>query len=130
MKVLAAEFFDIQNDIFRVNKDTKIFLQGSFSFTGVSNMVIASLWAGGTVVTTSSLRPSRWMQLIEEYNVDHIYALPTKLRLLVRHCKSKLSSIKYIIAGSQVLDRQLMEQLQRYMPRIWSSILYYGAIRA
>lgn len=43
-----------------------------FSFTGVSNMVIAALWAGGTVVTTSSLRPSRWIQLIEEYNVDHI----------------------------------------------------------
>ncbi|MDU5254051.1 MAG: long-chain fatty acid--CoA ligase [Veillonella sp.] len=71
------DFFDIQNDIFHINKDTKIFLQGNFSFTGVSNMVIASLWAGGTVVTTSSLRPSRWMQLIEEYNVDHIYALPT-----------------------------------------------------
>lgn len=120
------DFFDIQNDIFHINKDTKIFLQGSFSFTGVSNMVIASLWAGGTVVTTSSLRPSRWMQLIEEYNVDHIYALPTKLRLLVRHCKSKLSSIKYIIAGSQVLDRQLMEQLQHICPDM-EFILYYGA---
>ena len=45
-------------------------------------MVIASLWAGGTVVTTSSLRPSRWMQLIEEYNVDHIYALPTKTTII------------------------------------------------
>ncbi len=44
-------------------KSIIIFLQGSFSFTGVSNMVIAALWAGGTVVTTSSLRPSRWMQL-------------------------------------------------------------------
>ncbi len=120
------EFFDIQNDIFHINKDTKIFLQGNFSFTGVSNIVIASLWAGGTVVTTSSLRPSRWMQLIEEYNVDHIYALPTKLRLLVRHCKSKLSSIKYIIAGSQVLDRQLMEQLQHICPDM-EFILYYGA---
>ena len=37
------DFFDIQNDIFHINKDTKIFLQGSFSFTGVSNMVIAVL---------------------------------------------------------------------------------------
>ena len=120
------DFFDIQNDIFHINKDTKIFLQGSFSFTGVSNMVIAVLWAGGTVVTTSSLRPSRWIQLIEEYHVDHIYALPTKLRLLVRHCKSKLSFIKYIIAGSQVLDRQLMEQLQHICPDM-QFILYYGA---
>ena len=120
------EFFDIQNNIFYINKDTKIFLHGSFSFTGVSNMVVAVLWSGGTVITTSSLRPIRWIQLINKYHVDHIYALPTKLRLLVRHCKSKLDSISYIIGGSQVLDRQLMEQLELICPNM-EFILYYGA---
>ena len=120
------EFFDIQNNIFYINKDTKIFLHGSFSFTGVSNMVVAVLWSGGTVITTSSLRPIRWIQLIDKYYVDHIYALPTKLRLLVRHCKSKLDSISYIIGGSQVLDRQLMEQLELICPNM-EFILYYGA---
>ena len=120
------DFFDIQNNIFHINKDTKIFLHGSFSFTGVSNMVIAVLWFGGTVVTTSSMRPNRWIQLIEKYHVDHIYALPTKLRLLVRHCKSRLDSISYIIGGSQVLDRQLMEQLELICQNM-EFILYYGA---
>ena len=120
------EFFDIQNNIFYINKDTKIFLHGSFSFTGVSNMVVAVLWSGGTVITTRSLRPIRWIQLINKYHVDHIYALPTKLRLLVRHCKSKLDSISYIIGGSQVLDRQLMEQLELICPNM-EFILYYGA---
>lgn len=120
------DFFDIQNNIFHIKKDTKIFLHGSFSFTGVSNMVIAVLWSGGTVVTTSSMRPNRWIQLIEKYHVDHIYALPTKLRLLVRHCKSKLESINFIIGGSQVLDRQLMEQLEVICPNM-EFILYYGA---
>ena len=120
------EFFDIQNNIFYINKDTKIFLHGSFSFTGVSNMVVAVLWSGGTVITTSSLRPIRWIQLIDKYHVDHIYTLPTKLRLLVRHCKSKLDSISYIIGGSQVLDRQLMEQLELICPNM-EFILYYGA---
>ena len=120
------EFFDIQNNIFYINKDTKIFLHGSFSFTGVSNMVVAVLWSGGTVITTSSLRPNRWIQFIDKYHVDHIYALPTKLRLLVRHCKSKLDSISYIIGGSQVLDRQLMEQLELICPNM-EFILYYGA---
>ena len=120
------EFFDIQNNIFYINKDTKIFLHGSFSFTGVSNMVVAVLWSGGTVITTSSLRPIRWIQLIDKYHVDHIYALPTKLQLLVRHCKSKLDSINYIIGGSQVLDRQLMEQLELICPNM-EFILYYGA---
>ena len=121
-----SELFDIQNNIFYINKDTKIFLHGSFSFTGVSNMVVAVLWSGGTVITTSSLRPIRWIQLIDKYHVDHIYALPTKLRLLVRHCKSKLDCINYIIGGSQVLDRQLMEQLELICPNM-EFILYYGA---
>ena len=89
-------------------------------------MVVAVLWSGGTVITTSSLRPIRWIQLIDKYHVDHIYALPTKLRLLVRHCKSKLDSISYIIGGSQVLDRQLMEQLELICPNM-EFILYYGA---
>ena len=120
------EFFDTQNNIFHINKDTKIFLHGSFSFTGASNMVVAVLWSGGTVITTSSLRPNRWIQLIDKYHVDHIYTLPTKLRLLVRHCKSKLDSINYIIGGSQVLDRQLMEQLELICPNM-EFILYYGA---
>lgn len=120
------EFFDTQNNIFHINKDTKIFLHGSFSFTGVSNMVVAVLWSGGTVITTSSLRPNRWIQLIDKYHVNHIYALPTKLRLLVRHCKSKLDCINYIIGGSQVLDRQLMEQLELICPNM-EFILYYGA---
>lgn len=120
------EFFDIQNNIFYINKDTKIFLHGSFSFTGVSNMVVAVLWSGGTVITTKSLRPIRWIQLIDKYHVDHIYTLPTKLRLLVRHCKSKLDSINYIIGGSQVLDRQLMKQLELICPNM-EFILYYGA---
>lgn len=120
------EFFDIQNNIFYINKDTKIFLHGSFSFTGVSNMVVAVLWSGGTVITTKSLRPIRWIQLIDKYHVDHIYTLPTKLRLLVRHFKSKLDSINYIIGGSQVLDRQLMEQLELICPNM-EFILYYGA---
>ena len=73
-------------------------------------MVIAALWAGGTVVTTSSLRPSRWIQLIEEYNVDHIYALPTKLRLLVRHCKSNLSSIKYINVSDNEVEKYVVRK--------------------
>ena len=84
------------------------------------------LWAGGTIVTTSFLRPTRWIELLERYEVDHVYALPTKLRLLVRQCKGKLFSINYIIAGSQVLDRHLMEQLQSICPNM-EFILYYGA---
>ena len=54
-------------------------------------------------------------------------ALPTKLRLLVRHCKSKTRLYLAISSeGTQVLDRQLMEQLELICPNM-EFILYYGA---
>lgn len=120
------DFFDVQNEVFHINSRTILFLQGSFSFTGVSNMTVAVLWAGGTVLTSQSLKPTKWIQLIEVHRADHIYTLPTKLRLLVRHCNCILSSVDYIIAGSQVLERDLMERLELICPRM-QFILYYGA---
>ncbi|PQL18878.1 AMP-dependent synthetase [Veillonella denticariosi JCM 15641] len=120
------DFFDVQNGVFHINSRTILFLQGSFSFTGVSNMTVAVLWAGGTVLTSQSLKPTKWIQLMEAHRADHIYALPTKLRLLMRHCECTLSSVDYIIAGSQVLDRDLMERLEFICPRM-QFILYYGA---
>ena len=46
---------------------------------------------------------------------------------MVRHCKSKLDSINYIIAGSQVLDRQLMVQLERICPNMEFILYFRGA---
>ena len=127
-----ADFFPVQNEIFEVTEDTRLFLHGSMSFTGNLNALLAVWYAGGTVVTSAYLRPRSWMKVMARYAITHIYLLPTKLRLLMeampisKENTAALSSLRMIFAGSQMLDTKLMHHLQRTWPQA-RFILYYGA---
>lgn len=127
-----ADFFPVQNEIFEVTKDTRLFLHGSMSFTGNLNALLAVWYAGGTVVTSAYLRPRSWLKVMARYAITHIYLLPTKLRLLMeampisKENTAALSSFRMIFAGSQMLDTKLMHHLQRTWPQV-RFILYYGA---
>lgn len=127
-----ADFFPVQNEIFEVTTDTRLFLHGSMSFTGNLNALLAVWYAGGTVVTSVYLRPRSWLKVMARYAITHIYLLPTKLRLLMeampisKETAAALSSLRMIFAGSQMLDTKLMHHLQRTWPQA-QFILYYGA---
>ena len=127
-----ADFFPVQNEIFEVTEDTRLFLHGSMSFTGNLNALLAVWYAGGTVVTSAYLRPRSWLKVMARYAITHIYLLPTKLRLLMeampisKENTAALSSLRMIFAGSQMLDTKLMHHLQRTWPQA-RFILYYGA---
>lgn len=121
-----ADFFDEQNKVFHIDKDTSMFVHGSFSFTGNMNMIIGVLWAGGTIVSTDSIMDRKWIQLMRNRAVSHVYMLPTKLRMILRHYKETLDSVQYIIAGSQTLDQELLENLKIAFPQM-QFIVYYGA---
>lgn len=127
-----ADFFPVQNEIFEVTKETRLFLHGSMSFTGNLNALLAVWYAGGTVVTSAYLRPRSWLKVMARYAITHIYLLPTKLRLLMeamptsKENTAELSSLRMIFAGSQMLDTKLMHHLQRTWPQA-RFILYYGA---
>lgn len=127
-----ADFFPVQNEIFEVTTDTRLFLHGSMSFTGNLNALLAVWYAGGTVVTSAYLRPRSWLKVMARYAITHIYLLPTKLRLLMeampisKENTAALSSLRMIFAGSQMLDTKLMHHLQRTWPQV-RFILYYGA---
>lgn len=127
-----ADFFPVQNEIFEVTKETRLFLHGSMSFTGNLNALLAVWYAGGTVVTSAYLRPRSWLKVMARYEITHIYLLPTKLRLLMeampisKENTAALSSLRMIFAGSQMLDIKLMHHLQRTWPQA-RFILYYGA---
>ncbi len=120
------DFFDEQNKVFHIDSNTKMFLHGSFSFTGNTNMILALLWAGATIVTSDKMQPKRWLSYIENYQCSHMYLLPTKLRLLIRFGRNTIDTISYIIAGSQTVDEALITSLQTMYPKM-EFILYYGA---
>lgn len=121
-----AGFFPIQNQIFKVDEDTRIFLQGSLSFTGNMNSLLAVLFAGGSVITSKFFRCRKWLGLIEAHKANVIYLVPAKLQLLLPFFKKKLPAVHMIFTGSQLLSRQALAQLYHWLPNT-DIILYYGA---
>ena len=89
-------------------------------------MILAVLWAGGQIVTSDNMQSKRWQSLIQNHRCTHIYMLPTKLRLLLRWNHNVSSCVRYIIAGSQVVDTELLHSLHMLYPSM-EFILYYGA---
>lgn len=121
-----ADYFPIQNEIFHIRRDSRLFAQGSLSFTGNMNLYLAQFYAGATVIAENEFRPSDWAQRIREQRANGIYLIPSKLLLLPRLMKHPNDQIGTIISGSQSLGKSDAEVLKAIFPKA-EIILYYGA---
>ena len=121
-----ADFFPEQNRIFGVDEATVIFCQGSLAFTGNLNIYMGVLAAGGTLIVTEKFRPRHWLQLMEQYAVNTIYLIPSKLMLLPKFMSVPNEQLRHIISGSQTMGRQEADKLLAVFPKA-EITLYYGA---
>ena len=121
-----AGFFPIQNAVFHVTRETKLFLQGSLSFTGNLNSLLSALYAGGSIITSSKIHCRQWISLIERWQADVIYLVPAKLQLLAAAAARPLTGVRALFTGSQLLSPRNLRELQRLLPNA-ELILYYGA---
>ena len=117
-----ADFFPMQNKIFRVDETSKLFMHGSLNFTGNLNALLSILHAGGSVITTDLFAPKTWLKLITI--ATNIYLVPTKLTLL--EPSAPLKNIRSIFTGSQVLTESQSLSLMKNFPAA-EIFLYYGA---
>lgn len=114
-------FFPVQNKIFRVNEDSKLFMHGDLNFTGNLNTFLDVLSAGGSIITTDKFNPRLWNDLISQST--NIYLVPTKLTLLKG---SPVENIRSIFTGSQILSAAQSLSLINRFPNA-EIFLYYGA---
>ena len=121
-----ADFFPEQNRIFGVDEATIIFCQGSLAFTGNLNIYMGVLAAGGTLIVTEKFRTRHWLQLMEQYAVNTIYLIPSKLMLLPKFMSVPNEQLRHIISGSQTMGRQEANKLLAVFPKA-EITLYYGA---
>ena len=121
-----ADFFPEQNRIFGVDEATIIFCQGSLAFTGNLNIYMGVLAAGGTLIVTEKFRPRHWLQLMEQYAVNTIYLIPSKLMLLPKFMNVPNEQLRHIISGSQTMGGQEADKLLKVFPKA-EITLYYGA---
>ena len=109
-----------------MDEDTIIFCQGSLAFTGNLNIYMGVLAAGGTLIVTEKFRPRHWLQLMEQYAVNTIYLIPSKLMLLPKFMNVPNEQLRHIISGSQTMGRQEADKLLAVFPKA-EITLYYGA---
>lgn len=119
------DFFPVQNDIFHIDRHAVLYLSGSMAFTGNLNMLMAFLYAGGTIAGTEAVQPKTWMKDIGLTQATHVYMIPSKLFALCRS-KGEAPSVTHILTGSQLMTKRLLDALTLHFP-MSCTILYYGA---
>lgn len=121
-----CDFFPVQNKIFHISDDSRLFVQGSLAFTGNLNLVMAQLYASAVTIVENRFEPKRWEKVIKQWNTDIIYLIPSKLMCIPDCFKEKNVNVKMILSGSQSLGKKDAEMLKDVFPNT-KVILYYGA---
>lgn len=121
-----AGFFETQNHIFGIDRNTCLFAQGSLAFTGNLNMYLAVFSVGGTITAENKFCPREWEGLIEQNHVNTIYLIPSKLMCIPRVLQRKHAAIRTILSGSQGMNREDVQKLKQCFPDAGIT-LYYGA---
>lgn len=121
-----AGFFQEQNRVFQVDDSTKMFIQGSLSFTGNLNILASVLFAGGTMIATDYMNSHRWYNQLVAYGANAMYMVPAKLQLLGQAAKPAYAGMKMIITGSQLVSEHCRQVLYKAFPQT-ALLLYYGA---
>lgn len=121
-----ADFFPVQNEIFGVTPESRMFAQGSLAFTGNLNLYMAQFSIGAAMVAANVFDPRRWAEWMETYKTDVVYLIPRKLLFLPQCIKKPLTTVRHILAGSQSMGKEEAEKLHRCFPNA-GIVLYYGA---
>lgn len=121
-----AGYFPIQNEIFMVKENSRLFMQGSLAFTGNLNLYMAHFYAGATVIAENIFSPKKWADTIKKQKADSIYLIPSKLLLLPKVTEEELPGVQMIISGSQSMGKKEAEELKCSFPNT-HILLYYAA---
>ncbi|RKI40721.1 AMP-binding protein [bacterium D16-51] len=121
-----AGYFPAQNDIFMVNGNSRLFMQGSLAFTGNLNLYMAQFYAGAAVIAENAFSPKKWVDAIGKQKADSIYLIPSKLMLFPKAVKEKMPGVRMIISGSQSFGKKEADELKKCFPNT-KILLYYAA---
>lgn len=121
-----ADFFPVQNKIFGVTEESRMFMQGSLAFTGNLNLYLAQFYAGGMVIAQEEFQPKKWENILEKERANGIYLIPSKLMLLPKVMKKANENMETILSGSQSLGKEDACELRKVFPKSHIT-LYYGA---
>ncbi len=124
------DYFPVQNEVFHITPESRLFMQGSLAFTGNMNLYMAQLSAGATILSEDRFDPRLWIKDMKQWQANGIYLIPTKLHALYQALKHEdqppIEEIETILSGSQSLGKKDALELKQFFPKA-EITLYYGA---
>lgn len=88
---------------------------------GQAELLLTTLWAGGTVVTLENFDPALSLQAIERYGVTLLGQIPAMFQMEWRsgeYGKRDLSSLRTVVYGGQSVPRPFLDRMLEMGPRI------------
>lgn len=118
--------FPYQNKIFNITEDTTLLINGSLAYTANFNIVLATLYVGGTVCFSHTLKPASFQKDLLFFRPTVIYLVPTVLRFFVDKISEVNQELKVMVTAGEKLDVKTIKKLLNLYPQI-KIIEYYGA---
>ena len=118
--------FDIQQEIFSLNQNSKLLITGSVVYTANLNNILQLLAAGGQVVFSDSIFPKKWLKIIEEKEINALFMVPAHYRILLKNISKKFYHVKSIITAGSKMDLKSLKKLKKYFPKA-EICEFYGA---
>jgi len=88
---------------------------------GQAELLMTTLFWGGTAVTLEIFDPGKSLEAIEKYKVALLGQIPAMFHLMWRHSEygqRDLSSLKTVVYGGQAVPRPFLDKLRTMGPRV------------
>lgn len=118
--------FNYQSDLFNLKKEPKVFIHGFFSFTANLNYAIHILNLGGSIITTTSIMPGDWIKRIKVNNINGIFLVPSKYKILLKRCNERLPLVESVLSAGEKLNIEVAKNISRIFNKA-EIIEYYGS---
>lgn len=118
--------FKYQSEIFNLRKESKVFIHGSFSFTANLNYALHILSLGGSIITTTSTMPREWIKKIKENNINGIFLVPSRYKILLKRCNESLPFVESILSAGEKLHIEVAKKIRVLFNKA-DIIEYYGS---
>ncbi len=115
---IAAMKVALTEDLFL--RDTTMLVAPLFHIGGIT-VSCANLMAGNTIVIPVVFDPALVLKMIGEYQIKHIFMVPTMMQMMIAHPEfgqHDINALEQIAYGASPIDETLLDQLQELMPTV------------
>lgn len=118
------EAYGLHMSHFGFEVGTRVWIDGSLTYTGNLHTLLAVFWSGGTVVLTQKANLSKAFGAVSDKGIDIWFMIPSKLEALVRLMVRRhfRSAPRAILTVGEALNARCVEGLSRV---IQDTILHY-----